>query len=278
MTAPMDLSSDQFTRLEQSFLRSVSRFYPSAGNDGLRQAQEGSIQAFDALCLADLLRAQKPETILEIGSFLGFSTRWILEVCQPWQPRVRSVDPGIRHRSFNNASDHLLSFNRPFIEQGALSLTRAFFSLPGEDLSCYLHDYGAYHPRLDIETAMQTLDSVGKIAGLNEACDFYFIDGDHSRAATSANVTSCLRSHATSGRSGTIVVHGAVAWPEVVPGILQALVECPRMVNPFYVVGCDDEGSFLDLYQQNRFVRKRATVATNIKSNGLAVLKLAPAV
>ncbi|MGH7807669.1 MAG: hypothetical protein ACRENT_06205, partial [Thermodesulfobacteriota bacterium] len=41
-------------------------------------AMEGSIKFTDAYILKQILYRYKPSTILEVGSFLGFSTRWLL--------------------------------------------------------------------------------------------------------------------------------------------------------------------------------------------------------
>ena len=50
----------------------------------VRHAQAGSIKMYDAIILAELIEAHRPARILEVGSFIGFSTRWFLEISRPW--------------------------------------------------------------------------------------------------------------------------------------------------------------------------------------------------
>ena len=78
---PTDNLLDLYVRLKDELVRTVladDNPYP----EGVRtvHAHEGSIKPMDALLLAELLRRNRPRRILEIGSYLGFSTRWLLEV------------------------------------------------------------------------------------------------------------------------------------------------------------------------------------------------------
>jgi len=109
------------------------------------------------MVVAQMLQAAKPRTILEVGSFLGFSSRWILEISRSWGAEVVVVDAGIRHRVFDNVQEHLLAFSRAFVEQGALTVVRAFFAVP-------------------------------TLAELKDLFDFYFIDGEHSFDSTRSSV------------------------------------------------------------------------------------------
>ena len=171
-----ELTGKKFDNLQQEFKNHVQAFYPKATPDELNHAIWGSLKMFDAMVLAECLRAARPKTILEVGSFLGFSTRWILEIASEWRGKVISIDPGIRHRVFDNVQEHLLSFNRSFVSQGTLHVERAFFALPSNDLRRYLYDYQTYEPKVEASVAMRLLESVPTLADLPEPCDFYFID------------------------------------------------------------------------------------------------------
>jgi predicted O-methyltransferase YrrM len=264
--------AELFTRLEQEFARHVQAFYPNATQRELNHAYLGSLKRFDAMILAEHLQATKPKTILEVGSFLGFSTRWILEISSSWGAKVVSIDPGIRHRVFDNVQSHLLSFNRAFGEQGALTVVRAFFALPSQDLTRYLYDYQTYEPKVEAAKAMQLLESVPTLAEFTEPFDFYFIDGDHSFDSTKASTELCLRPSVRMGRAATIVVHDAKSFPDTVP----AVTECVRNFHPhvgsFQVFASDADCCYSDVWQGNGFARVRASSPTAIPCDGLAVV------
>ena len=59
-------------------LRDVDSPYPF--QDRRDHGLGGKIKFADAWILQAILATYKPTTILEIGSFLGFSTRWFLEI------------------------------------------------------------------------------------------------------------------------------------------------------------------------------------------------------
>lgn len=67
-----------------------------------RHARHGSLKPTDALILANVMRQSNPESILEIGSFLGLSTSWLLKVSSVWQAKVTAIDPNIPHRIFSD--------------------------------------------------------------------------------------------------------------------------------------------------------------------------------
>jgi predicted O-methyltransferase YrrM len=267
-------TGEKFKRLQQEFLSHVQAFYPNATADDLKHAVWGSLKLFDAMVLAEQLQEAKPRTILEVGAFLGFSSRWILEVSRPWGAKVISVDPGVRHRMFDNVQQHLLAFNRAFVEQGALTVVRAFFALPPSNLACFLHDYTVYEPKLDARTARRLLESVPTLAELTEPCDFYFIDGDHTYDATKAFTEKCIRPNLQAGRAATIVVHDAREEPDTVPAVTDCVRKYRSHVKSFQVIAGDAQSFYTDVWQGDGFQRVRAASPATFKCDGLAVLAI----
>ncbi len=91
-----------------------------------KQAKYGSSKFTDAHIIKCLLEYFKPKEILEVGSFLGFSTRWLLESSNSWNANITSIDPNIHHRIFDNPSEIVKEFNRNFYPNN-LEIINAFF-------------------------------------------------------------------------------------------------------------------------------------------------------
>src|SRR3954451_15197098 len=110
---------DHYCRVMRLFLKSVETYY--SGRLGVAQlishALDGSLKLLDAVHLAERIRGLQPKNILEVESFLGLSTRWLLEISQAYSSRVVSVDPGLRHRIFDDARDHLKQFCRDYSDR-----------------------------------------------------------------------------------------------------------------------------------------------------------------
>jgi len=81
-------------------LQAMENPYPM--DDRIRHAMDGSIKFADCFVVQKLLNQVKPEKCLEVGSFLGFSTRWLLESSREWNMHITAVDPNMRHRIFDN--------------------------------------------------------------------------------------------------------------------------------------------------------------------------------
>ena len=77
----------------------------------ITHARHGSIKFPDAYIIKILLDTYKPQSILEVGSFLGFSTWWLLESSNKWNAKVTAVDPNIRHRIFDNPRNYVQQLN-----------------------------------------------------------------------------------------------------------------------------------------------------------------------
>eukprot|EP00928_Gymnodinium_smaydae_P028564 TRINITY_DN21749_c0_g1_i1.p1 TRINITY_DN21749_c0_g1~~TRINITY_DN21749_c0_g1_i1.p1 ORF type:complete len:343 (+),score=37.75 TRINITY_DN21749_c0_g1_i1:71-1099(+) len=77
-------------------------------------ATDGSIRWDRAATLASFIQMCRPRHMLEIGSFLGLSSNFILRLMTPWRGEVTSLDPNVRHRVFDNPRDIFNLMNREF--------------------------------------------------------------------------------------------------------------------------------------------------------------------
>jgi predicted O-methyltransferase YrrM len=164
---------------------------PEAG----MEACLGSIKSFDAHLLAKELRRRRPSRILEIGSFLGLSARWMLEVCSPWGGTVLSIDPNIPHWSFSDPAAIRAQFLSAFPQRH--QWLRGFFGSPSR-----LQGILALHPgipSIDGSSSMEPFDAV-------------FIDGDHGYDAVADDFREARR---LLRADGTAYFHDVISHPEV---------------------------------------------------------------
>ncbi len=205
---------DRYARLQQALGRSLASQFGGRHDAGqmIRHAVSGSIKLADALVLAQLVAETRPAKILEVGSFLGFSTRWLLECSRACGSRVVSLDPRVRHRIFDDIKTHVLSFCKD--DGDRLTCIDAYLSERNDAM--FLHDYLKYEPVLTREEALAHLAKVPVIDQPFDSFDLAFIDGDHGFAATVLNVHLVARMLTT---GGWIVVHDAMSWPDVEPAL-----------------------------------------------------------
>ena len=172
-------------------------------------ANHGSLKFTDAYILKNLLQKYKPSTILEIGSFLGFSTRWLLEVSKSWNPKLTAIDPNIRHRIFDDPRSFAEKLNSDFLPNN-LEIVTGFFGDYDEHI---YYDYEHYEPN-------QTREHVDKLVSSRERIDkdwnrkfeFIFIDGYHSYESVTNNfdIASELLEE-----NGCIAFHDVLEWDGV---------------------------------------------------------------
>ena len=162
----------------------------------LLHARCGSVKPTDALILARLLNRHRPNAILEVGSFLGISTRFILDVSSPWGAKVVAVDPNIPHRIFDRPREYVERLNANNIPQ-RLEIVSAFFGNPVGEFTA----------------GVEVVDS-----GLGRTFDLIFIDGDHSYEAVMLNFKLAVK---MLNKGGVIVFHDAISWE----GVERALKE-----------------------------------------------------
>lgn len=177
--------------------------------DRLFHAHRGSIKFPDAYVLKKIIRKVRPKTVLEVGSFLGFSTRWILETSAPFDSTVTAVDPNIRHRVFDNPRSFVEELNRPHYPE-RLEIVTGFFG-PYDDGIYY--DYEIYTPvksRADVNELISDREIIG--ADWGRKFDLIFIDGDHKYESVMNNFEIASK---LLNEGGCMVFHDAISWPDV---------------------------------------------------------------
>lgn len=179
-----------------------------------QHALHGSLKPTDAFILADLLRKYRPKRILEVGSFLGVSSRWILEITTSWQANLLSVDPNIPHRVYANPRGIYSQLNKKYLFQ-RLELIDAFFGSCDDCLIDYLQQFYSVE-RCEIDALVQTIPVLDK--SWDQCFDFIFIDGEHTYDSVMNNF-EIARSLITPG--GCIAFHDALSWE----GVSKALHE-----------------------------------------------------
>jgi predicted O-methyltransferase YrrM len=183
----------QYLRIWKDVLLLLKRDTSRPFGELMLHARCGSVKPTDALILARLLKKYRPNAMLEVGSFLGISTRFILDVSSPWGAKVVAIDPNIPHRIFDSPREYVVRLNAKNIPQ-RLEIITAFFGNPdGKMDSRY--------------TEVQVVDSV-----LGHTFDFVFIDGDHSYEAVMLNFKLAIK---ILNKGGVIVFHDALSWEGV---------------------------------------------------------------
>jgi len=209
-------SIDEYYALQHEYKASLISMYSKVANDSesiINHAVDGAIKLLDALSLRELLLKLKPKRILEVGSFLGFSTRWIMESTELLpSTKVTSLDPRVRHRIFDNLKDHVIGFNQKFEKR--LTYVDAYLSSANVDM--FLHDYINYNPRWHSDDAEIHLNKIPVISSPFDEFDFAFIDGDHSFQVTVDNVRLVA---SMMPKGGIIIVHDAISCGDVRPAL-----------------------------------------------------------
>lgn len=178
-------------------------------------ALAGKLLFPDAYALTRLLHRHRPASILEVGSFVGFSTRWLLECSSDWNASVTSVDPNIRHRMFDSPGAVLREFNARFTPE-RLEVIEAFFGNPGE---CSYEDYENYTPRRNRAEVDELFGSRPRLTGgWERRFDFIFLDGDHEFSAVMRDFEIAVR---LLNPGGCIAFHDAIGWKDVAQAMRQ---------------------------------------------------------
>ncbi len=195
---------DDWLKLHEEQTASVSAHW------GFRKRREHKfyssqvgIKMMDAVYLAEALQILKPQKIFEVGSFIGFSTRWILDKTQDWSAHVTSVDPnvGYHYGLFPCPHDHLKKFNKKHAQR--MTIIAAFLSMP-------------YPGFPDTPVITEPFDEY----------DFAFIDGDH---AFESALLNCALAARMMPQGGTIIAHDAISCPEVAPALETLATASPEI-------------------------------------------------
>ena len=258
---------ERYVDLQNEYLKSVQQLYllQPTDLDPFGHALHGALKLIDAIYLRERLLTAKPRRILEVGSFLGFSTRWILEATRGTESTLVSVDPGLRHRTFDKPRAHVRRFCAEFTSR----LTLMDACLSGKNESMFMRDYLNYEPRLSPRDALAIMDAVPVLTEPFGTFDFAFVDGDHNYDATLANVLLVAK---MMPEGGTIVVHDAISYADVVP----ALENVCEATAGLTFAGVDGR-SFHTC--ADRIAKLGARDATSIKaplSDGLGIVVVSP--
>jgi predicted O-methyltransferase YrrM len=214
---------EAYTRLHDEYRDLVAKYFRGigSGQEALVHAIDGSLKMLDALNLREVLRASQPKRILEVGTFLGFSLRWICESAPAAE--VVSVDPGVRHRIFDDPRGFAKTFNVRHSRR--ITYRDGFF---GECSEGIVYDYVNYEPRISKEDALRLLRAIPVFQETSALgnFDFIFIDGDHSFKSTLSNIRLAA---AMMPLGGTVVVHDALSWSQVEPAVKKACSDDLRL-------------------------------------------------
>jgi len=174
------------------------------------QAKLGSIKFTDAHILKCLLEYFKPKQILEVGSFLGFSTRWLLESSNSWNAHITSIDPNIRCLIFDNPRTYVEQFNSKYIPE-YLDIKTAFFG--SNELIQYYYDYEVFKPKKSKKFVDKLISNIKIINECwNRKFDFFFIDGAHNYKSVIGNFEVACELLTD---NGCITFHDALSWKDV---------------------------------------------------------------
>ncbi len=256
---------DSYFMLYEEYLTSVAKFEGASPDhrDIARHATEGALKLADAIYLYEHVQAARPQRIVEIGSFLGFSTRWLLQASQGWAASILSVDPGLRHRIFDQPRDHLRQFCAGF---GArLSLRDACLSEKNEGM--FMHDCLMYEPHITPREALARMDRVPVLTEPFGDFDFAFVDGDHGFSATVDNVLLVSR---MMPNGGTIIVHDAISWRDVGPALKKLCADTASLS----LTGIDGVQFHFGVDKISRALGKDAEAIKSSLSDGLGVVKV----
>ena len=162
---------------------------------------DGSIKDHDAAALHALVRARRPETCYQVGTFVGYSAMILASALKRnGHGRLVACDPEVPHRSLMNPVDVARDAARELGLEDVITFVRGWNAATmGDGFS------QSYLRRIPV-VGRATLEAMGP--GL----DFAFVDGDHSAAGTTCDlvlVQEFLKP------DGVAVFHDVGSWPTV---------------------------------------------------------------
>ena len=167
--------------------------------EDIRDFLIASVKPADVHALYSMVREKKPSVILEIGTYVGFSTCIMAQAIKDnGQGNIYCVDPNIKHLSIEKPLLHTKNMLKNMKLDNYVNIYEGFFSHPKEIVDPEVAVLGT--------NAYEFLPPV----------DFAFIDGDHSTTAVLQDfmmVLPCL------AKDATILIHDTNSSHSVRQGI-----------------------------------------------------------
>lgn len=161
----------------------------------------GSIKDEDAAALHALVRTRKPELVVQVGTFVGYSALVIAHALQLSNTgQLLACDPELPHRTCINPVDMAREVAALLELSGRVTFVRGWFSLPiAEDFN---------------ETLIREIPVIGRrfLEDAGHRVDLAFIDGDHSLTATVCDA-ALIQEYLSV--NGVAVFHDVKSWPSV---------------------------------------------------------------
>jgi len=174
--------------------------YWISSRENIRDLLLATVKLEDALALYCIVRKKRPSIILEIGTFIGFSTCIMAKALEDnGEGIIHSIDPNLDYFSVTRPLSHAKNMLKTLKLDRYAQIHKGFFSEPREP------------SRLPIPVLGKT------VCGIVPSVDLAFIDGDHATTALLQDfllLLPSLKPHAT------VVFHDTKNWPSVRQAIL----------------------------------------------------------
>jgi predicted O-methyltransferase YrrM len=173
-------------------------YWLGSGED-IRSLLLASQKPGDAHALYCLIREKRPSVILEIGTFVGFSTCIMAQAVRDnGIGTIYCIDPNLKHLSITYPLSHARTMLKKLDLDRHVQITEGFFS----------------EPRGIDAHGIPVLGS--QISEILPAIDLAFIDGDHS---TPAVMQDFMMSLSRVKDKATVIFHDVRTWQTVRQGI-----------------------------------------------------------
>lgn len=154
-----------------------------------------TVQLEDALALYCIIREKRPSVVLEIGSFIGFSTCMIAQSLKDnGKGVIHCVDPNVAYFSVKSPLSHAEDMVKRLELDNYVHIHNGFFSEPLEHLELKNDVLGR------------------RISEIVPPIDLAFIDGDHATYSVLQDFILLLPALST---SATVVFHDTNTWASV---------------------------------------------------------------
>ena len=225
-------------------------------DDFINHAKSGSISRERALVIYSLLKKFKPKKILEIGSFLGISTK-IINDTLGGKCKIVSVDPNVRHRIFDNPRKYFDLINKNY--NNITKINKIFSNI---SLETGKWDYFNYEPKIDKYKVKEILSNIGIIDYsffFTEKFDCCFIDGSHDYKSVINNFIDSIKIL----HEGSIILfddYNPLDWKETYDAINHIIkiggnnIECVKRND---IVLIKDKGFFEKIIKNPNIILKK---------------------